>query len=325
MNNESEEIINHGISIVVPVYNEVRNLDELYKRLKIVLNKLSMPYEIIFVDDGSQDSSLAFLEGIYEIDRHVKIISLSRNFGHQAAITCGMDNSAGAAVLTLDADLQHPPELIPDLIDKWREGYDVVYTIRESSADINFLKKTTSRFFYKFLNVVGQIKLPENSADFRLLDKKVVDELGKLQERYRFVRGLVSWVGFRQIGIKYAPSPRFSGESKYSWKKMIGFAFDGVASFSSFPLYLASYIGLIISSVSFIYAIYVLYIRLFTKSAVSGWSSTILVTLFLGGIQLFSIGVIGAYLGRLYEEIKQRPLYIASKRLTRQNEDEIKK
>lgn len=302
------------LTIVIPVYNEADNLHQLYLRLQKVLPQLGLDYEIIAVDDGSNDKSLDVLEDLRRLDEHLKIIALSRNFGHQAALTAGMDYASGRACITLDADLQHPPEIIPALVQKWKEGYDVVYTIRNQTEKGGLFKKASSTLFYKFINVVGKIDMPANSADFRLVDRKVLNELITLRERSRFIRGLVSWVGFKQIGIDYTAAARFSGQSKYSIRQMMLLALAGIFSFSSFPLYLAAYFGLAAAALSFIYAVYVVYMRLFAEQVVSGWSSITFAILFLGGIQLIFIGIIGAYLGRLYDEVKQRPLYIVERR-----------
>lgn len=313
------------LSVVIPVYNEEGNLGQLYSRLTSVLNSMDLGYEIIFIDDGSTDESLEIIEELERSDPHVRLIAFSRNFGHQAAITAGMDHAKGQACIMLDADLQHPPELIPELVAKWRQGYDVVYTVRSATKKINYSKRAGSAIFYWLLGKVGKIDLSKNSADFRLLDRKVLDEMSKLREKSRFVRGLVSWVGFDQASIEYSAPARVSGQSKYSFRKMVRFAVDGIVSFSSFPLYLAAYLGVLVSGLAFIYGVYVLYMGLFTGRAISGWSSIMLVVLLFGGVQLISLGIIGTYLSRLYDESKKRPIYIVKTRKGVKNEhDELR-
>lgn len=297
-------------SIVVPVYNEKEVLSELYKRITSVMDKLSEPYEIIFVNDGSNDSSLELMKTLYSQDSQVKIISFSRNFGHQIAITAGLDYASGEAVITIDADLQDPPEVIPDLIDKWKEGFDVAYGIREKRAGESFFKLSTASIFYRFLGKITDTNIPADTGDFRLMSRKVVESLKNIRERNRFVRGLVSWVGYRQIGVNYKREKRFAGRTKYPLRKMLKFAIDGVSSFSFLPLRIASYGGFVISGLGLIYAVYAIFIKLFIPKAVPGWASIMVAILFLGGVQLIAIGIIGEYIARIGQETKQRPLYI---------------
>ena len=301
---------NFMISIVVPVFNEQDVLLQFYQHICKVVTHINMSYELIFVNDGSSDKSSEIIVGIIKNDNNVKSVEFSRNFGHQAAIAAGLDYAEGEAVITLDADLQHPPELIPELISKWQQGYDVVYTCRKDTEDSNLFKKYTSLFFYKIMNSLSKVDVPAGTADFRLLDRKVVDAFCSMNEHRPFIRGLVCWMGYRQIGIAYQAPARYAGKSKYSLTRMIGFAVDGIVSFSSIPLYLSALMGLIISMLSFAYAIYVIYSWLFTNRNIEGWTSLMLVVLFIGGIQLITLGVLGTYLGRIYDETKDRPRYL---------------
>lgn len=301
------------ISIVIPLYNEEEVVRETYKRTTAVLESLQTPYEMIFVDDSSTDKTFEILMELSSRDPRVKALSFSRNFGHQAALTAGLDHSRGDAVVTMDGDLQHPPELIPELLKKWREGFEVVYTIREYDESEGFFKRATSSFFYSIINSLAQITIPANAADFRLYDRKVVEGLKSLRERNRFLRGLSAWVGFRQTGVNYKAARRLAGTSKYSVRKMIKFAIDGITSFSIFPLKLSIYLGFTVSFLSFLYLAYVLYVRLVTERSVPGWASTTIAMLFLGGVQLIAIGILGEYIGRIYEEIKARPPYIVTR------------
>ena len=303
------------ISVVIPLYNEEEVVGETYKRTSSVLDSIKTPCEIIFVDDASADRTLEVLSGIAAMDKRVRVISFSRNFGHQAALTAGLDHARGDAVITMDGDLQHPPELIPELLGKWREGFEVVYTIREYDEGEGFFKKATSSFFYSIINSLAQIRIPANAADFRLYDRKVVEGLKSLRERNRFLRGLSAWVGFRQTGVNYRAARRLAGTSKYSVRKMIRFAIDGITSFSIFPLKLSIYLGFVVSLLSFLYLIYVLYVRLIAGRGVPGWASTTIAMLFLGGVQLIAIGILGEYIGRIYEEIKARPPYIVTRKI----------
>ncbi len=298
------------ISIVVPVFNEQEALPQLYRRVSEVMKCVDRPFELIFVNDGSTDESLEIMLGFCQEDRNVKVLELSRNFGHQVAIAAGLDYARGDAVITMDSDLQHPPELIPELIKKWQEGYDVVYTCRQHTADTGPLKNITSRLFYTVINRLSEVNIPPGAADFRLLDRKAVEAFRALGERALFLRGLVSWVGYRQIAIPYEAHGRYGGKSKYPFIRMLRLAADGITSFSSIPLYLSAFIGMIISVLSFTYAAFALYARLFTDQVVPGWTSVMVAVLFLGGIHLITLGIQGAYLGRIYNEVKGRPRYL---------------
>lgn len=304
-----------AISIVVPVYNEEKNLPELHRRLQAALAGVGGAAEIIFVDDGSTDRSLDAMLALRRDDPAVKIVSLSRNFGQAMALAAGIDRARGEAVVSLDGDLQHPPELIPELIARWRAGARVVNTARrEGTLGVTGAgKKMSSRLFYAVFRRIAGLDLPPGSADFRLLDRSVVETLKSMKERARFWRGLVRWAGFRQECVPYDPDPRQGGKRKYSLPRMLTLALDGITSFSAFPLRLAAYLGLIVTGLSFIYILYALAIRIFTARAIPGWTSVLVSVLFLGGIQLVFLGVIGEYLIRIFEETKARPLYIVDK------------
>lgn len=298
------------ISVVVPVFNEAETLGALHQRVTEVMQAINMPFEIIFVDDGSTDNSLEIALALRREDKNAKVLELSRNFGHQMAIAAGLDYACGEAVITMDGDLQHPPELIPALVEKWQEGYDVVLTLRQGTADTGLLKDVSSRLFYGILSSLSQVRIPAGAADFRLLDRKVVEVFRALGERALFHRGLVSWIGHRQAAISYEAHARHSGKSKYSLSRMLRFAVSGVTSFSSLPLYIAAFAGVVISALSFAYAAFAVYARLFTDRVVEGWTSVLVAVLFLGGMQLIALGTHGAYLARIYDEVKGRPRYL---------------
>lgn len=297
------------ITVIIPAYNEAGNIEIIARRISEQLRNLDS-YEILFVDDGSTDSTLDEIKQTMKIENAVKYISFSRNFGHQKALKAGLDHANGHCVISIDADMQHPPELIKELVEKWKEGYDVVYTVRRDTKDTGLIKKTTSKIFYKFLNKISDVDIPLGAADFRLLDKRVVDELRNFQENWLFVRGLVSWLGFKQIGIEYTVKPRYMGKSKYSLSKMVSFAIQGITSFTILPLRIAALFGILFSLSSFLYALYALYIRIFTNTAIQGWTSLLISVLFLGGIQLICLGVIGEYVGKMFIEAKRRPVYV---------------
>jgi glycosyltransferase involved in cell wall biosynthesis len=298
------------ISIVIPVFNEEKVLLRLCDRLSQVIRNMDVPVEIIFVDDGSTDQSFDIIMNLCKKNENYKILQFSRNFGHQAAILAGMQYAVGEAVITMDADLQHPPELIPELVKRWKEGYDIVFTCRKSTADISIVKKITSKLFYKIINRLADIDLPEGTADFRLLDRKVVDAFRTFNESRLFLRGIVSWMGYRRIGLPYEAPGRAGGSSKYSFYRMLRFAVDGIASFSSIPLYISALIGVAVSLLGFIYAVFVIYSWSFTHRVIEGWTSLMVVLLFISGVQLISLGVLGVYLGRIYDEAKRRPSYL---------------
>ncbi len=300
-------------SVIVPMYNEEEVITETYKRLTKVMDGIGKNYEIIFINDGSRDNTRAIISEFCKNNKKIKMIDFARNFGHQIAITAGMDYAAGECMVIIDGDLQDPPELIPDMIKIWRNGYDVVYGKRKSRYGETFFKKITAKAYYRILRGLTNVEIPVDTGDFRLIDRKVCDALKQLPERSRYVRGLMSWVGFKQIAIEFERSERFAGETKYPLKKMLKLAMDGIMSFSYKPLKLASYIGAILSGISFLYLIFVLFQKLFfPETAQSGWTSLIAVSLFFNGIILLMLGIIGEYIGRIYEEAKGRPLYIIS-------------
>jgi polyisoprenyl-phosphate glycosyltransferase len=297
-------------SIIVPAYNEENTLGEFYVRLAKVLQSLDGGSEIIFVNDGSTDETEKILQQFHQSDSRVRILHLSRNFGHQIAITAGIDSAQGRACLVMDADLQDPPEVIPEMVRLWHTGFEVVYGLRKKRLGESRFKLATASIFYKALKHLAHIEIPQNVGDFRLLDRKVVDALKKLPERNRFVRGLVSWVGFRQTDLLYERDARFAGETKYPFLKMLEFALDGITSFSAIPLRLATWMGLLCSFASFLLILWVIGAKLFTDRTVLGWASLMVVVLLIGGVQLFTIGILGEYIGRIFDEAKQRPLYL---------------
>ncbi|MBQ2695955.1 MAG: glycosyltransferase family 2 protein [Clostridia bacterium] len=301
-------------SVVIPVYNEEPVVKESYKRLKAVMEQTKETYELIFVNDGSRDGTEAIISELCEIDTHVKLVSFSRNFGHQTAITAGMDLSSGQAVVVIDADLQDPPEVILDMIEKWKEGFDVVYGQRIKRKGETFFKKLTAKFFYRTLKSLTDVEIPVDTGDFRLIDRKVCDVLSSLTEKNRYVRGLVSWVGFRQTAVYFERQERFAGETKYPFKKMVKFAVDGITTFSYKPLKIATYLGFFLSFLSFLYLLVVIWLKLFTDWTVSGWASILSVSLFFNGIVLIMLGIIGEYIGRIYDESKNRPLYVIAEK-----------
>ncbi|WP_152663607.1 glycosyltransferase family 2 protein [Paenibacillus wulumuqiensis] len=297
-------------SIVVPVYNEEAVVFECYRRLTEVMRQTSDSYELIFINDGSRDQTSSMVSQLCSSDPAVKLIDFSRNFGHQIAITAGMDHAQGDAIVVIDADLQDPPELILEMIEKWKEGYDVVYATRAERKGETGFKKWSAAAFYRTLNKLSDIDIPLDTGDFRLIDRKVCEAMKNLKETNRFVRGLVSWVGFRQTSISYVREERFAGETKYPLKKMLKFASDALVAFSLKPLRLASILGSVISLFSFIYLLFVVGQKLLHFSTTPGWASVIACILFLNGIMLIILGVLGEYIGRIYDEVKQRPLYL---------------
>jgi glycosyltransferase involved in cell wall biosynthesis len=297
-------------SIVVPVYNEIESLDELHTRLVAVLDSLGSPWEILLVDDGSTDGSTEKILGLAGGDDRVKAIIFARNFGHQIAITAGLDHSRGNAVIIIDADLQDPPEVIPELAEKWKEGYEVVYGVRSEREGESWFKKLTASLFYRMIYRITDVSIPLDSGDFRLLDRQAVDTLNTMRERHRFPRGMAAWIGFRQVGIPYRRAARFAGTTKYPFRKMLRLALDAITGFSYFPLQLATYLGFICAGVSAIAIPVVIVMRLTGSQAFLGQATTLIAVLFLGGVQLISLGILGEYIGRLYDESKGRPLYI---------------
>lgn len=299
------------VSYVFPIYNEEGNIPLLYETLTALLKEREKQYdfEIVFVNDGSQDNSLSLLNDLQKSDDRVVVINFARNFGHQIAVTAGIEHTNGDAVIIMDSDMQDPPKVSFDLIDKWAEGYDVVYAQRRTRKD-TFFKRLTAHWYYIILHKLANIEIPRNTGDFRLIDRRVADALALFQEHNRFLRGLVSYVGFKQIAVQFDRDERHAGKSGYPLKKMIQFASDGIISFSSVPLILISRVGFFISGMSFLGIIYALAVKFTHHYTVPGWTFTVIAILFVGGIQLIMLGVLGNYIGRIYTETQRRPLYI---------------
>lgn len=297
------------ISLVVPAFNEEETLPVLVHRLMAVMKRYES-YEILIVDDGSSDQTRHVLRELSKEYPVVRFISFSRNFGHQMALRAGYDNARGDAVICLDADLQHPPELIPTLIAKWREGYEVVYTVRAPDPNLSFFKRTTSKYFYRLLRSASNLDIEDGAADFRLLDRKVVDTIKQFKENDLFLRGAISWVGFRQCRILYEPAARYAGRSKYSFRKMLQLAAMGITSFSTRPLYMSVLLGFIMFMFASLFGLETMYEHFFTNATVSGWTTLVLLTVLIGGVQFIMIGIIGVYLGKTFVEVKGRPAYI---------------
>ncbi|MDO5106393.1 glycosyltransferase family 2 protein [Capnocytophaga sp.] len=303
---------NKQIDIVIPCYNESGNFCVLYDTIHKVFsgkNLENYTYRLIFVNDGSSDNSLEELQKLSNQHKNVKYISFSRNFGHQLAVKAGLDHATGDAVISMDADMQHPPHLIPELIKKWEEGYQVVGTLRTYGEEIDSKKKRTSKYFYKVLNLISDVEIQEGSADFRLLDKAVVEVVKTMRENEPFLRGMVPWVGFSQTYIPYVAQKRFSGETKYTVKKMLKLALTGVTAFSVKPLYFAVYLGFTFSMLGLLYVPYVLW-SFISGTEISGWASLIMTIVFFGGVQLIILGIIGIYIGKIFKQTKERPNYI---------------
>jgi dolichol-phosphate mannosyltransferase len=299
-------------SIIAPVYNEKDCLDVLVSRISEVMETTKEPWELVIVDDGSQDGSTEIIRRLAKQDSRVRPVIFARNFGHQVAVTAGMDYSRGKAVVIIDADLQDPPEVILEMIEKWKEGYQVVYAVRAEREGETWFKRTTASVFYRLISKITDINIPLDTGDFRLMDRKVVDVMGKMRETHRFLRGMSSWVGFKQIGVSYKRAARFAGKTKYPVKKMLGLALNAITSFSYFPLQLATYLGFISAGISILAIPIVIIVRLITQQAFLGQATTLIAVLFFGGVQLISLGILGEYVGRIYDEVKGRPLYIVS-------------
>jgi dolichol-phosphate mannosyltransferase len=297
------------ICVVVPCYNEEESLPFFYNELKSTLQKLQISYEIIFINDGSSDATQTTLSQFSSSDSNVKVIELSRNFGHQAALLAGLNHSIGQVVITMDSDLQHPPTLIPELILKSKEGYDIVNTIREETEGVGFIKNITSRFFYKAINFLSDVSIKQGAADFRLMSRKAVDAFISFPEKVRFNRGLVSWMGFNTSYVSYNASKRIAGTTKFSFLKMLKFAINGITSFSSKPLQIPVILGFVSVVLGLIYSAFILY-QFVQGETIQGWTSTVIIILFLGGAQMFSLGIVGIYVAKIFEESKNRPVYI---------------
>jgi dolichol-phosphate mannosyltransferase len=302
------------LSIVVPLFNETDNLDQLVLELQSVIQLTGKSSEIILVDDGSADGSFDKVRNICADNPYVTGISLSRNFGHQVALLAGLQQAHGNIIITMDADLQHPPKVIPELLKQYESGYDIVNTRRIDGKETGAFKKATSRYFYRIINRIAQVNIPEGSSDFRLMSRKALDAFLQFGERDRFTRGLVSWMGFRQTVVPYECPPRFAGKSKYTLRRMLHFAADGITSFSSRPLRIASYMGIIVFLAGLAYAVYAI-IQHINGKTIQGWTSLLVTVLLLGGIQLLTIGIIGEYLARIFNESKSRPLYFIKEQI----------
>jgi glycosyltransferase involved in cell wall biosynthesis len=300
------------LSVVVPLRNEEAVLPAFYDRLAAVLGKLAVPAEIVFVNDGSTDGTLALIDGLRRKNPNIAAVDLSRNFGKEIAMTAGLDFSQGDAVVVIDADLQDPPEVIPRLFAKWREGYDVVYAVRTARDGESFLKKFTARGFYRVMRTVGSVRIPMDTGDFRLLSRRAVDALMQLRERHRFMKGLFTWIGYRQIGVPYHREARGAGHSNWNYWKLWNFALEGITSFTTTPLKIATYVGFSTAIAAFLYGLVMVFRTLAYGNPVAGYPSLMTVILFLGGVQLMSIGVIGEYLSRMFDESKHRPLYLVN-------------
>ena len=301
------------ISVIVPIFNEEKVIPELYRRMVAVLGDIGQPWELVCVNDGSRDESLSMLLSLREQDPRVKIINFSRNFGHQIAITAGMDYAQGEAIAIIDADLQDPPELIGEMFEKWREGFEVVYAVRAHRRGESRFKLWTASAFYRLLRRITDVEIPVNTGDFRLIDRQVLLTMRRLREKHRFMRGLSSWVGFRQTGIEYQRAERFAGDTKYPLSKMLRLTLDAITSFSYIPLRLSTYFGFFLAFVSLLGIVVTTVLRLSGNNAFFGQASTLVAVLFLGGIQLIFLGIIGEYLARIYDDVKARPLYVVSK------------
>lgn len=301
-------------SVIIPVYNEELVIEESYRRLTAVMESTNGEYELIFINDGSRDGTPELLNALSQRDARVKVLHFSRNFGHQTAVSAGMDYAGGQAVVIIDADLQDPPEVILEMIEKWQQGYDVVYGQRLKRKGETWFKKVTAKAFYRFLNHMTTVDIPVDTGDFRLIDRKVCDVMKGLTERNRYIRGLVSWAGFKQTAVEYVREERFAGETKYPLKKMVKLAVDATLSFSYKPLRLAGFVGIGLSFASFLYLVVIICQKLFTNTTIPGWASLIAVMLFFNGVSLMLQSVTGEYVGRIYEETKNRPLYIISEK-----------
>ena len=308
------------LSVVVPCYNEEQVVAECYARLTAVMRRLGEPYEIVFVNDGSHDRTPWILRDLHERDECVTAVFLSRNFGHQHAVTAGLTASRGHAVVIIDADLQDPPEVIPEMVDRWREGYDIVYGVRQSREGESGFKLWTAKLFYRVISRLSDVKIPEDAGDFRLLSRKALNALLALPERHRLLRAMCSWVGYRQYALTYRRDPRFAGNTKYPLRKMIALALDGILSFSTVPLRVVTVFGFVAAAFSFVGIVYSLAVRLFTHSWVRGWATLSFGILFIGGVQMIGLGVLGEYVARIYTEIKRRPLYLIDEILRHESE-----
>lgn len=299
-------------SVIAPIYNEIGNIDELHRRISETMGQAGGEWELVLVDDGSTDGSADRLRELAAEDKHIRPVIFARNFGHQIAVTAGLDYSRGEAVIIIDADLQDPPEVILDLIAKWREGYEVVYAVRAERAGESRFKLFTARLFYRLIDRLTAIKIPLDTGDFRLMDRRVVDVLNTMREHHRFLRGMSAWVGFKQTGVEYKRAARFAGETHYPVSKMLRLALTAITGFSFFPLQVATYLGFTSAAIALIAIPVVAVMRIMGSQAFFGQASTLIAVLFFGGVQLISLGILGEYIGRLYDEARGRPLYIVA-------------
>lgn len=306
---------NPTLSVVVPAYNEAEGLLEFHARLFDVMRHLGESWELLLVNDGSRDSTLEVMEELRRADPHVAVINLSRNFGKEIAVTCGLDHARGSAVIVIDADLQDPPEVIPELVAGWREGFDTVYAQRRQREGETWLKKATAHAFYRLMQRMGHVQMPADAGDFRLISRRVVDALAQLREHHRFMKGLFAWVGFPAKAVLYDRAPRYAGSTKWNYWKLWNFALEGITSFTVMPLKMATYMGLVVAVLSAIYLIVIILKTLVQGNEVAGYPSLMVVVLFLGGAQLMTLGMIGEYLGRVFNETKRRPLYFVERHL----------
>jgi len=312
-----------ALSIVIPLHNEEGNLPHLHQRLVPVLQSITGNYEIVYVNDGSRDATLSMVKALAVQDTRVRYISFSRNFGHQMAIMSGIEHAHGNAVVVMDGDLQDPPELIPQLWTKYKEGFKVVYAQRRSREGETWLKKWTAKTFYRILKKTTQIKIPLDTGDFRLIDRKVVDYLKQMPERHKFLRGQIAWIGFKQAAVFYDRESRFTGKTNFSFSKMFQFALDGITAFSNYPLRMATVMGFVVSAISFIVILYALYSKFVLDRTITGWTSLIISVLFIGGVQLIAIGIIGEYISRINSDVRKRPLYVIEEENVTQESDVI--
>jgi dolichol-phosphate mannosyltransferase len=308
-------------SVVGPVFNEIGSLPQFYQRLTAAMEALGETWELVLVDDGSTDGSTDAIRDLAFQDARVRPVLFSRNFGHQIAVTAGLDYSRGQAVIVMDTDLQDPPEVIGELVERWREGYEVVYAVRTEREGESFFKRATASLFYRLINRITDVDIPLDTGDFRLLDREVVEVLKRMRERHRFPRAMAAWVGFRQLGVPYKRAAREAGETKYPFRKMLRLALNAVTGFSYFPLQLATYFGFICAGLSAVSIPVVIAIRLSGREALAGQATTLIAVLFLGGVQLISLGILGEYIGRLYDEAKGRPLYIVREDTEKETEE----
>ncbi len=297
-------------SVIAPIFNEFDNIFELYRRVSEVMDSTGEPWELILVDDGSSDGSTDRIRELAAKDKKVRPVIFARNFGHQIAVTAGLDYARGQAMVVIDADLQDPPETILELAKKWKEGYEVVYAVRAEREGESWFKLFTASLFYRLIYRITDVKIPLDTGDFRLIDRKVVDVMNAMREKHRFLRGMSSWIGFKQIGVEYKRAARLSGVTKYPLKKMLKFASDGITGFSYFPLQIATYLGFMAAGLGVVAIPVVIIGRLTNPEAFYGQASTLIAVLFFGGVQLISLGILGEYIGRIYDEVKGRPLYV---------------